>query len=807
VVLKSPSVGTFGGISVQAVEIDDNESNSVTVKAVDSAAFERNLATEASDTGTFRISRTLPAPTPLLVKYSFTAPPDIPQIGKPQYAQHIVDFVELPLTATIQPGETSVDVIVSPKNDRFSEGTELVELVLTPDAAYNVGLPDRAQINLVDNDLVPVQVDTNVSSVVESSGTDVIFTIIRDTPQLDTPLNVVLTAGGTAEPRVDYDPPFPGVVTIPPGSATTTLTVRINDNNFFNPMKTIVLGVSQGPEYKEGFFRTVEVRIFDDEPTPDTVKPSVAILTPLKGARINHPAQIMATGTAVDNPDQSGNVNAAQVRFRLNQGPWNVATLTATEWTADLTSISAFGDNTLDVYSIDEAGNESRVSSVKYVHVKERNVTTNVVGPGTVSADFVGTRPFEVGQSYSVIAKPANSSSMFAGWSGKFIATPKVLTFTMPDEDISLTANFTSVLLDQAVVGKFAGLVGQRSFRRGVAFDLSSSGFLTSTVSKTGRFSAQLNYGGTKYSISGDFTGDGRYIGFVPRKNNTPLGLELQIDLNAAGTKKMTGTISSDGLLSNVDCPRVLNASEAFAATTGMTKNYTFELPMEDVVNASKPQGTGVGTMTLDRKGNVRWRGILPDGTPATQATHLSKDKTWPLFVSNFNGRGMMLGTITHDSMATKTDLSGPISWEKKPDPRDRLFPLGFIIEQTALSGSAYVAPATGQRVLSAFATANGTLTLEAGNLQAKFDAKTIAISDNNKVTVSPAGVDALALSIQTTRGSVSGKFIHPVTSKSVKISGVVLQKSQKVSGNFIGSTFSETALQTGRVSIGILVP
>jgi hypothetical protein len=245
-----------------------------------------------------------------------------------------------------------------------------------------------------------------------------------------------------------------------------------------------------------------------------------------------------------------------------------------------------------------------------------------------------------------------------------------------------------------------------------------------------------------------------------------------------------------------------MTKDEAVGVTGGMIGKYTFQLPMTDTATLSLPHGTGSAIMTIDAKGNVRWKGVLPDGTTVTQAASLSAKKTWPLFLDLYKGRGVMLGTVVHDTALSETDFASSLDWQKIGDARDVLFPNGFTIQSTPLNGSAYSAPLKGQRVLTSFASNSGTANLEFGNLRAAFGTKSISISEQNKVIVSNSGVDQLSLKITPTTGALSGAFIHPVTGKKTKIVGVVLQKTQRGAGSFIGSTPSSTALQTGRLSI-----
>ncbi len=809
VVLRNPSTGTLGGITVQTIQINDDEGNAVSVVASDANAAETNSAIQLPNNGVFTISRRFPEPTELVVKFALTQPPGLPiPVGTPNYATHTDDYNTLLFQAKIPASATSVDVMISPKDDRFSEGTELVEMTLVADAAYVIAAPSSAIVSIVDNDLIPVSVTASVASVLENSNTEIVYTIFRDTNQLDSPLNIYLEPSGSAAPQVDYDPPFPAIITIPPGKSTATVSIRPNDNSTPNPMKTIVLGVSQGPEYKEGFFRTVEVRIFDDEPVPDKVKPTLAIAFPINTQRFNSPDAILANGSAIDNPDSAdpANLNVAQVRYRLNLGPWNVATLTNTAWDADITALALLGDNRFDAYSIDEDGNESAISSVRFAYVKNRDLTTSIVGPGGITADFFGTRTLEVGQPYTIVAKPIGSTSLFDGWSGEYTATNKVLSFIMPDKDISLTATFSFLLINEAVAGKYAGLVRDNGKAKGIpSFELSTSGFFSANVSRTGRFTGTLIFGGVKYRVAGDVTASGAYIGQIPRKNNTPLDITLQLDVDPAGSKTLNGLVTAGGRASEIRSHKQLTKPEAAFTTQGIVGKYTFQLPMAETGDAAKPQGTGVATLALDISGRIRWSGVLPDGTRVSQTASLSKDKTWPLFLNLYRGRGTMMGTVLHDKLAISTDLSGDVDWAKIGDPRDPFFPNGFNISESRLLGSEYVQPFPGQRVLAPFATSSGNVILEEGNFRAPFPVKSLTITELNKFLITPLQADELALSLISSNGAITGSFIHPVTLKKTKISGVVLQKTGRVVGIFNGTTPTNTALQTGRMLI--LVP
>jgi hypothetical protein len=127
----------------------------VTVIATDPVASEPNPdpsgAASTPDTATFTIRRTGDLSIALPVYFSLGGS-----------ASNGVDYVALPLTATIPANERSVDVVVVPLDDTLIEGREHVVLTLEPPVCpaiwppppecYLVGAPARACAVILDND-------------------------------------------------------------------------------------------------------------------------------------------------------------------------------------------------------------------------------------------------------------------------------------------------------------------------------------------------------------------------------------------------------------------------------------------------------------------------------------------------------------------------------------------------------------------------------------------------------------------------------------------------------------------------------
>lgn len=113
----------------------------VSISAADAVAAE-TLANQASNPGTFVISRTGATTSAMSVRYAMAGT-----------ATNGIDYTSLPATVTIPAGAASVTLTLSPKDDALIEGSETAVLTLSSDAGYNVnGGAGAATINIADND-------------------------------------------------------------------------------------------------------------------------------------------------------------------------------------------------------------------------------------------------------------------------------------------------------------------------------------------------------------------------------------------------------------------------------------------------------------------------------------------------------------------------------------------------------------------------------------------------------------------------------------------------------------------------------
>src|SRR5258708_25924926 len=86
--------------------------------------------------------------------------------------------------------------------------------------------------------------------------------------------------------------------------------------------------------------------------------------------------------------------------------------------------------------------------------------------------------------------------------------------------------------------------------------------------------------------------------------------------------------------------------------------NYTMMLPGMGVC------GNGIGTVKVDKAGNVVWNGTLADGTSVSQTTTLSNQGRWPLYASVYGGTGEVISWMQFFSQSD-SDLTGQTIWIK----------------------------------------------------------------------------------------------------------------------------------------------
>lgn len=388
----------------------------------------------------------------------------------------------------------------------------------------------------------------------------------------------------------------------------------------------------------------------------------------------------------------------------------------------------------------------------------------NTTGGGSITPGFLGSTYRQLGQRYTIKATPA-PGYLFGGWGNSIASSAPELTFVM-QPDLALTAMFyPSPFLASA--GTYAGLLSSS----GEIVDDSSTGYINVHLGRNGGLTGTVTIEGGRWTFHGVMDQYGNFSTVIDRPHRWPLSLSLSLDLTDPAAT-ISGEVSDDLMSAN------LTASPRLVATAGnpsaMAGAYTFGLSVDDfetIVTA----GNGFGFLKVSAGGNIRWMGVLPDGTPASGSGLLAAQGSWPLYARPYHGHGSLSGWVNF-AQVNGFGLNGELTWLRPADNRNTPNSLGFNTTM-ALNGGAYAAPPRGSAILE-IAAGKGNLEMVADypgdgiegswedqeSFTLRGDGQLIPLSSETGLTFYPA------------IGYFAGRSRDPVTGKSYRFAGAVQQ-------------------------------
>ena len=645
-------------------------------------------------------------------------------------------------TLTFGPGVTSQFFHVPIIDDAAHEDNEtiLIELVDPPNGGASLGTRRATTLTIADNDDCVYTLSPTSLSLDPNGGlAPAIVVAATEGCQWDV---AITTAGatwlgilsgtsgqGNGEVVLSYDPN--------PGASSRTARLKIAGKTF----TATQLGVTP----------------------PDLTPPTVTIASPAANSRQTNDT-ITVTGKASDN------VAVTLVEFRLENeaGATDYFPASGTaNWSATVGGLIP-GTNTIRVRAYDAENLPVEATrSVIFVEVSPLTLVTDGEGSST---PLRNGQLLDVGKDYMAQARAARNH-FFTHWSGSVESTDNPLTFTMYP-DFVLQGNFAlSPFI--AVAGSYNGLFSEFENNR-----VESSGFLSLKLTDLGAFSSKMILGGQRISFSGKFALDGLATIIVARTGASTLTVLLTLDLTG-GTDQITGTIGDGTWTASVLAHRaVFNKTDNLAPQAG---RYTLIVPGDDQDAANQPGGDSFGTVTVDAGGNVKFSGVLADGTKVSQKVPLSKNGWWPLFVPLYSGSGSILSWVIFVE-SSEASFTGVFNWIKPAQPNGKLYADGFTV-QREFSGSSYRPPTNSLDRVLLFS--EGGVAFSAGSLAEGFENEVI-LGDNNKV--SNLGINRLTLSITLSSGLFSGRVTPPGATRSVSFRGALHQKQNYGSGFFLGT-------------------
>ncbi|HCN78407.1 MAG TPA: hypothetical protein DIT13_14590 [Verrucomicrobiales bacterium] len=593
----------------------------------------------------------------------------------------------------------------------------------------------------------------------------------------------------------------------------------------------------------------------------DTTKPTVKLVTP--AAKVNAAVPYLLTGVAGDAR------GIAKVEVVLNGGPVIEAALGASVKPAAVpfslplalpvsggTLIE--GVNMVVVTAYDLRGNTASVTrkftfirrlgrlivnrfdhgvyfgndpeppqSLGVVTFKAANATAFApywVTPGSYYSDFVP------GSKGVLTAKP-NKGFVFARWFGSpgdsVTDLGPILEFTTREGASTLQAEFIRNPFLPPTAGMSNIFNGVITPVNATPVENDSHGRLTGTlVPATGAFSGQIQVAGVTQKFAAFFTGLGQcyFVAGKTRPRQITVGgwtltLYLDVDeqaIQVALTKP--GGLRCEGLARRALYDGKISLPPQNLRNLGAKGFFTFATSADGPMEMSRdemPNGFGIGTLTLDLKGNVILAGTLADGTPVTCSSALVAGNTLPVFCplqTPGAKKGVNGGCFGGEVVLAPTEFDGDLQGEDLFWFRPAVTQLTGVTPAALATqlytsgwpgglsgrifGALYDPKLTLQAMLDLLeAGAEPILRVQEGRLTDMVDVTSFSIQGNKIVKDNPADK---TFDIKTTlaKGAFNGVFTPNWPSPSSKLPafrGILIQGGTMVSGGY-GFSISNAA-------------
>jgi hypothetical protein len=292
----------------------------------------------------------------------------------------------------------------------------------------------------------------------------------------------------------------------------------------------------------------------------------------------------------------------------------------------------------------------------------------------------------------------------------------------------------------------------------------------------------------------------------LKRKGLPSLLLDLRLAAEADGDHVRGQLVEGSATVSVIDAGRAVFSKTAPPPTAlrdGANKGkHTLIFPARGGVNnglpaTAYPQGDGYATLTVDKKGGVKIKGVLADGAKFSAKVPLDASLNVPVYALLYKKTGSLLGQAAFADIAATSDVAGDDFVWFRPDQSDAAKPPAQYVTgwpggiMTDLVGSRYVAPPSGTAALPGLtatdADGNALFTAADGGLAAPLPIA-VNIDGKSKVQVVQPGADALKLTIDPKTGLLKGTFKDASATKTLKPAGAILQKQQAAFGYFLGN-------------------
>jgi len=558
----------------------------------------------------------------------------------------------------------------------------------------------------------------------------------------------------------------------------------VSDGGRVSGSKTALLTISSVKPGDAGSYSVLVSNLFGHVVSSNAIltvitNPAIQITAPLSGQRISN-SVFIAKGTVRHQVPLMG------VYCQFNGSPVSPATMKgSSSWTVSLSLVP--GINTLSVFCVDSVGNFSPTKTIQFHCVPTATLGVYAVGRGFITPDD-NAKSLALGTNYTLTAT-AFPGWWFSNWIGgtalpySVLSSSPAYTFSM-QPNLVLVADFVRNPY-LAAQGAYHGLF----VVDGAPREQTNSGYFTFALTTNGTASGKIILGAATNLWTAKFAVDGTATARFLRTGKTNT-LTLALDF---ADQSVSGALSDGSFTAQVNGDRGIFG--AIHKATNLAGRYTVVIPGSEDPTIG-PFGAGYGVAVIDSVGNITFSGSLADGTPVSQATVVSRDGFWPMYVSLYGGKGSLWSwNIVRNRFIFQ---SPDASWINATNAaRTAMLGAGFTNQAAKTTTSWYDSTS---RPLFGFT--NGIISLEGGDLP-NLITNGFTVSAKNKITVAAPNTNKIVLTINPTNGVVSGSFANPLhPSQTILFNGVLVQNNgilaenaAHVAGYFPGSSNSGSVL------------
>jgi len=287
---------------------------------------------------------------------------------------------------------------------------------------------------------------------------------------------------------------------------------------------------------------------------------------------------------------------------------------------------------------------------------------------------------YEIGHRYTLLAV-ADNGYVFDHWSGPGItgaqAESERLSFVFTEalaQSPTITATFVRTPFTEGVTGTFTGLVMPS---KNAIPNVTNTGALRLTVSRTGTFTGSLRYDSDTLLLTGAFDTGGlarfgptRAASAVLARSNKPaLTLAMQLNLSPEGPHEVYGTI---GQTSGTEVTErsiftaardFYNGRDRLLPAAYLVQDGRYTIRMANAADSG-------GLVRLSPGGSATLAIRLPDGTSVLASAPLSESNRAAFFWPLYTGRtGSFGGVLTADELLPESRADQPFWWCRPGQP------------------------------------------------------------------------------------------------------------------------------------------